>query len=894
MKRKLIALFLILAMLLPCLSMTTAAAETEPLKVLAIGNSFSNDATWLLPSIFRAEGVDELVLGNLYIGGCTIQTHWANARDNKADYVYYKNVTGEWETNNDVSILTALKDEDWDVIVMQQGVIDAGLPTTYNEDLDNLISYIEQNKTNPNAKLAWHMTWSHQKTRTNDPLFGEKFNFDQFFFYEGIANSVRTQIGTRSAIDLMIPAGTAVQHARATALGDTLNRDGYHLSTLGRVIDSYLWFSILTGKKLDVIHYTDIPAVPSTSALTLTEEDANYVVQAVNAAIEKPYGEARSLYEIQTGDVFYFAYPPTADEFATGYVFGSDTVADGTEVIVRIPKGTVTEESNAYAAQFWYEDGGKLVNVSGADKCGGQFGLHDVITSIENNTITLDDGTHKSAATCTLGSAGSCGSEGRTGQCAAQLALSDKLTIVDLRVAALNGTESAVTTADAVKALCDDGKAVVNTYAPDGKAQALVVLDHTLKVTATQPEEVSLVVDTADGWTDETGVAYGSVGMQVTVSVPAEADYKLMKVQVDEQPIKTKAFFINGNHTVTGTVEKKFQGDVYYFIDPVDMTKECEAIILHSDTLPLGLGKVTPTNGKGTLITAHHFWEMMDAEKSPLKRFAGAWVSYTNKYRYGYHDIIAIYDHEGHAVTLDSPPDTHRSKTTCGYSKASGYTLPGQFDETCGTTAGRGYECAAYLKLADDLKIYDLRGEVLAGLAPAAADVPAIKALCDEGKAVVNTFTLDGTAEGGTVSAFILVDPAPFMTRGEAVQALYEQAGKPAVTGEIAFSDVSADSQYAAAINWAAQTGLVAGYGDSKFGTEDKLTVEQLAVILWKQAGKPTAASAPEGIKCSTWASEALGWCAANGILNNVTCEDATANTASTQTAQMLANFSNR
>ena len=891
MNRKLIALFLSLTLLLPCLSMTAAAADSNSLKVLAIGNSFSNDATWYLPDIFCAEGTQNIVLGNLYIGGCTIATHWANARDNKADYVYYKNSTGQWETTNDVSILTALKDEDWDVIVMQQGVIDSGLPATYNEDLDNLIAYINQNKTNPAAKLAWHMTWSHQKTRTNDALFGTKFNFDQYFFYEGIANSVRTQIATRPEVSILIPAGTAIQNARATALGDTLNRDGYHLSTLGRIIDSYLWYSILTGKQLETVNYTNVPESSSTPAITLTEDDVQAVVQAVNAAIAAPYGAARPVYDIQSGDVFYFAYPPTADEFATGYVFGSDTVADGTEVIVRVPKDTITEESNAYAAQFWCENGGKLVNVASTALCNAQFGLHDIITAIEGSTIILDDGTHKGPTSCTLGHSGACGSETRSStECAAQLTLSGKVSVVDLRACVLNGNEAAVTTVESVKSLCDEGKAVVNTYAPNGNVHALIVLDHTLKITAEQPDGVTLKASTNDNWTDENSVAYGSVGMQVTVSLPDDAEYKLIQVQVDGQPIKTNAFLVSGNHTVTATVEKKFQGDVYYFIDPVTQGNECEAIVLYSNTLPLGLGKVVPTNGKGTAITAHHFWEMMDVESSPLKRFAGAWVSYTNKYRYGYHDVITIYDHEGHAVTLDSPADTHRSKTSCPYSKASGYTLPGQFDETCGTTAGRGYECATYLKLADDLKIYDLRGDVLAGLAPAAADVPTIKSLCDAGKAVVNTFTLDGTKESGTVSAFILVDPAPFQTRGEAVQALYEQAGKPAVTMDAKFSDVTNANEYATAINWAAQNGLVSGYGDGTFGVNDNITVEQLAVMLWNKAAKPATAATLDSITCSDWASAALSWCLEKNILEKASFDKADSSATRTQVFQMLAN----
>ena len=44
-------------------------------KVLAIGNSFSIDAMQYLYGLAKDTGYTDIVLGNLYIGGCTLQTH---------------------------------------------------------------------------------------------------------------------------------------------------------------------------------------------------------------------------------------------------------------------------------------------------------------------------------------------------------------------------------------------------------------------------------------------------------------------------------------------------------------------------------------------------------------------------------------------------------------------------------------------------------------------------------------------------------------------------------------------------------------------------------------------------------------------------------------------------
>ena len=893
MKRRILSVLMALALMLGCIAIPAAAAETpqKTLKVLAIGNSWSNDATSYLADIFKAEGYDiDLTVGRLYVSGQSIKGHWEYAQNNKS-YIYYKNTDCQWTTVGDYTIDQALQDEDWDIITLQQSGSTAGIPSSFNSDLDNVVDFI--NKYKPaKAKLYWHSAWSFERDHDSS-LFLSNFNQDQVFLFECIINTIKQQILTRPAFQDVIPSGTALQNTRATVVGDDLHRDGSHLNTMGRVVVGYTWYCKLTGKTLDnAIRYTDVREESSTPAITITPEQAQAIAQSVNAAIADPFGGVRPFYAMQDGDVFYMPYPPQANQPADAYVFGSDTVADGTKVIFLTPKDTETEENNNYAAQFWYADGGKLIRVASTEQCGGYLGLHDVITAADGKTVTLDDGTHKGPASCTLGQVGACGGETRsTAECAAQLALADKVAIVDLRAAVLYNGEAAAADVAAIKALCDEGKAVVNTYAPNGTAQAFVVQDHTIKITAEQPENVALKVDTKDGWNDEDGVAYANIGFKASFSLPEGAEYQLDQAKLDGENIKNAAFFVKGNHTLSATVKKVFQGDVYYLLEPMTQGQECEAIVLHSTTLPLGITKVVPPNGSGSKTTAHHFFEMMDVEKNPLKRFAGMWVAYTNRYRYGVHDVISVYDMEGKAVTLACPPDSHYSKATCNYTKASGYDLPGYYEEKCGESTSRGYECAAYLKLADDLKIYDLRGDVLAGLVPAAATVPEIKALCDEGKVLVNTFTLDGTKSAGTASAFILIDAQPFMTRGEAVQALYEQSGKPAVTAEAKFSDVAADNAYVNAVAWAAETGLVSGYGDGTFGVNDNITVEQLAVMLWNKAGKTaSSASFNADVTRSDWATAALNWCSQSGVLENVTFEKANFTATRTHIFRMLVN----
>ncbi|MBE6680642.1 MAG: DUF4886 domain-containing protein, partial [Ruminococcaceae bacterium] len=123
-----------------------AAEEGEAkdeLKILAIGNSFSVDAMQYLWDIANDGGV-KVVLGNLYIGGCSLNTHAKNIEENKAAYTYYKNTSGSWSTTANTSIATALADEEWDIITVQQASNYSGVASSYSK-LSYILDYIAEN-----------------------------------------------------------------------------------------------------------------------------------------------------------------------------------------------------------------------------------------------------------------------------------------------------------------------------------------------------------------------------------------------------------------------------------------------------------------------------------------------------------------------------------------------------------------------------------------------------------------------------------------------------------------------------------------------------------------------------------------------------------------------------
>lgn len=113
--------------------------------------------------------------------------------------------------------------------------------------------------------------------------------------------------------------------------------------------------------------------------------------------------------------------------------------------------------------------------------------------------------------------------------------------------------------------------------------------------------------------------------------------------------------------------------------------------------------------------------------------------------------------------------------------------------------------------------------------------------------------------------------PSGTMTRAMLAQTLYRAAGSPAVSGSDAFTDTQADAWYADAVLWATQEGIISGYGGGLFGTNDPVSREQIAVILWRDAGSPEAqAGAPfadEG-SIASWAGQAVDWAQSSGILS--------------------------
>ncbi len=265
---------------------TTAAPEPEPepikppksLKILAIGNSFSVDAMQYLWQIMAEGGVEEIILGNLYYGGCSLEQHLKFANGNSPAYKYYKNTTGQWTTTENYRMADAIADEDWDIITMQQTSRTCGLRDSYGATLTALVDYVRARNTT--ADLVWHATWAYAQNSTHAsfPNYGRS----QTKMYDMIIDCVEHCIETEPRFASTIPAMTAIQNARTSFLGDNLNRDGYHLDyNIGRYVAGLCWYAALTGCPVDAITYNPAPQKITDDMLAVARE-------AVTNAIATP------------------------------------------------------------------------------------------------------------------------------------------------------------------------------------------------------------------------------------------------------------------------------------------------------------------------------------------------------------------------------------------------------------------------------------------------------------------------------------------------------------------------------------------------------------------------------------------------------------------------------
>lgn len=239
------------------------------MKILSIGNSFSQDAQRYLHRLALREGV-QMKTVNLYIGGCPLRTHYLNMLDDNAAYDFQFN--GE-STGLKVSIRQAIVSDNWDYITIQQASHDSAHFARYTPYIEALAAYVR--KYCPHTKLLIHQTWAYETGSVklaNQQIFAT--DAEMFAAIEESYNKAAELI----CADGIIPAGKTMLRAAQTGI-EKIHRDTYHASLgAGRYLLALCWFKYLTGRDIteNAFDEFDVP---------VTEEERKIVIAAVNAVL---------------------------------------------------------------------------------------------------------------------------------------------------------------------------------------------------------------------------------------------------------------------------------------------------------------------------------------------------------------------------------------------------------------------------------------------------------------------------------------------------------------------------------------------------------------------------------------------------------------------------------
>lgn len=271
----------IIAVLLVLLQASLWADETprrEPktVRLLTVGNSFSQNATKYLGDLTKAAG-NVLVHQPIVVGGASLELHWGRAALHESDPLDPGGLYGKRSLKQE---LTA---QAWDFVTIQQASIKSHDVATYRPFARQLHDYIRQHA--PKAEVLVHQTWAY---RRDDPRFavaapkpGEPATqADMYRMLTAAYATIATELGVRripvgdaffladtdanwgfqpdgefdfQAEPTTLPIQTHSLHVgwRIAKQPDgtrKLTMDGHHANTAGEYLGACVWYEVLFGE----------------------------------------------------------------------------------------------------------------------------------------------------------------------------------------------------------------------------------------------------------------------------------------------------------------------------------------------------------------------------------------------------------------------------------------------------------------------------------------------------------------------------------------------------------------------------------------------------------------------------------------------------------------------
>lgn len=254
--------------------------NTDTLRLLLIGNSFSQNASRYLPQIAGESG-HLLLIGRAEIGSCTLKKHWdlAELSETKPDNPAGRPYKGK-------SLRMLLSERKWDIVTIQQYSRHSSDSTTYMPYARKLLDLVRE--LQPGAKVLMPQTWAY---RTDSKDFSQVTN-GQYCRSEKEMWEKSRQAYHRVASELglgVIPVGDAFWKAGSSkkwkfkpdqkfnyskpvypnlpAESNSLhvgyswdnnkqfNFDSHHANQAGCFLGALIWYSVLFGESPTKVRY---------------------------------------------------------------------------------------------------------------------------------------------------------------------------------------------------------------------------------------------------------------------------------------------------------------------------------------------------------------------------------------------------------------------------------------------------------------------------------------------------------------------------------------------------------------------------------------------------------------------------------------------------------------
>ena len=202
---------------------------------------------------------------------------------------------------------TAIKHDAWDIIFLQASGGESMDDSAFtNGNIEIIKNYVNAHKRNPRAIFSWHaigvistdpeLIATYPHTPNGYATAAAKYNYDREWMLNERTDRLERYIMSDPTYVYVVASCTTVENAITSYLGQKgIKRDYTHLTDVGRLMVSYVWYCVLFGvKQLEEIKVDAIPkaflksAKDKTQDRPLTDGEKAVIMEAVNNTIKNP------------------------------------------------------------------------------------------------------------------------------------------------------------------------------------------------------------------------------------------------------------------------------------------------------------------------------------------------------------------------------------------------------------------------------------------------------------------------------------------------------------------------------------------------------------------------------------------------------------------------------